>query len=110
MQFHHSIRNFRTSRGLSQENIAEYLGIDYTSYGRKENGKARFSLDEAVKLAEYYKVGVDELINHDSHAVVADEQAHYQRSTPSLSIEIKLSPAEADRLGVKELILKQMGL
>lgn len=35
---------------LTQKEIAKMLGINETSYIRKENGKTQFTVDEVIKL------------------------------------------------------------
>ena len=41
----------RILNGLTQEQIAKKIGINTKSYNMKENGKIRFSLDEAAKVS-----------------------------------------------------------
>ena len=52
----------RKLNGLTQRQIAEYLQIAQPSYIRYENGSAEPSLQNLVKLADYFDVSVDYLL------------------------------------------------
>ena len=43
--------------------IAKKIGINTKSYNMKENGKIRFSLDEAAKVSEVLKLSLNEVNN-----------------------------------------------
>lgn len=47
---------------LTQRQMAEYLQIAQPSYIRYENGSAEPSLENLVKLADYFDVSVDYLL------------------------------------------------
>lgn len=56
------IRDLRTDRGLTQEAVANYLHVKQNTYSQYEVGTTRFPLDVVVKLAEYFDVSVDYLV------------------------------------------------
>ncbi len=43
---------YRRGFGLSQEYMAKRLGIERTTYGKKESGKLNFTADEKDKVVE----------------------------------------------------------
>jgi transcriptional regulator with XRE-family HTH domain len=47
-----SLRAYRQSRGLSQEDFAFELGVHRTYVGRMERGKENFTLQSVESLAE----------------------------------------------------------
>lgn len=51
----------RNKNKLTQNDVAELIGITETSYGNKERGTATFDLPEAFALAELFETSVDEL-------------------------------------------------
>ncbi|MEQ8693830.1 MAG: helix-turn-helix transcriptional regulator [Gammaproteobacteria bacterium] len=65
-QLAHGIRFLRKQEGLTQEALAERLGIDVRQYRRFEGGYSRLSLDHVVQLSRIFGVSVDDLlqINH----------------------------------------------
>ena len=60
----HRLRDLREDRDLKQTDIAELLGIQQTGYSRYERGHQTIPLEHLVKLAEFYQVSVDALLEH----------------------------------------------
>ena len=58
------LRDFREDRDLKQVEIAELLGIQQTVYSRYERGIRTIPLEHLVKLAEFYQVSVDDLLEN----------------------------------------------
>ena len=58
------LRDLREDRDLKQTDIAELLGIQQTVYSRYERGARTIPLEHLVKLAEFYQVSVDALLEH----------------------------------------------
>jgi len=58
------LRDMREDHDLKQTEIAEFLGIQQTVYSRYERGARTIPLEHLVKLAEFYKVSVDFLLEH----------------------------------------------
>ena len=58
------IRDLREDHDLKQEEVAKLLGIQQTVYSRYERGARTIPLEHLVKLAEFYQVSVDALLEH----------------------------------------------
>ena len=56
------IREIRKKLGLSQEYIAQKLGITQASYSCKEAGKRRFIIEELKTLKKILNVTYEELL------------------------------------------------
>ena len=56
------IREIRKKLGLSQEYIAEKLGVTQASYSCKEAGKRKFSIEELKILKKILNVTYEELL------------------------------------------------
>ena len=56
------IRDLREDNDLSQQEIANILGINQSYYSKCERGVHKLHLSDAVKLAEFYKTSVDYLV------------------------------------------------
>ena len=52
----------RTEKGLSQEDLAEQLGVSRQSVSKWETGQSVPDLDKIIKLADLFGVTVDELV------------------------------------------------
>lgn len=58
------LRDLREDRDLKQTDIAKMLGIHQTVYSRYERGYQTIPLEHLVKLAEFYQVSVNDLLEH----------------------------------------------
>jgi len=56
------VKEFRLKKGLSQEQVAQVIGVSRPTYTAIEAGKQKLDLDEAQKLAKLFGIGVDELL------------------------------------------------
>ena len=56
------LRDLREDHDLSQEQIAELLGIQQTVYSRYERGAQTIPLLHLVTLAKYYTVSTDYML------------------------------------------------
>ncbi len=56
-----NIKKFRSINEFTQQEVADRLGIDRTTYSKYESGKATPQFHNVVKLAEVYGVTVGEL-------------------------------------------------
>lgn len=62
------VRRVRKSRGLSQEELAERIGISTTHMSHIETGNTKLSLPVLVALASVLEVRTDELLFEESLA------------------------------------------
>lgn len=62
------IRKFRKAHGLSQEELAEMVGISTTHMSHIETGNTKLSLPVFVDIAQALEVRTDELLYDSSEA------------------------------------------
>ena len=60
------IRKIRKARGLSQENLAEKVGISTTHMSHIETGNTKMSLSTFAEIASALEVRTDELLYENS--------------------------------------------
>lgn len=68
MSNHYQLWIYRKERNLTAKDMAKVLGVSPNRYLLKEGKKAYFTLDEAHKLAEYFKVTLDELFPNEKES------------------------------------------
>ena len=61
MKYHKIIKDLRTDNDVSQQTIADFIGIDRVSYNRIENGHYAIKFDYVIKIAEFYNISIDYL-------------------------------------------------
>lgn len=65
---------YRERNNKSEEEIANYLGIQKKAYKRYESGDREPSIDKLYKLAKYYNCTIDDFINVDEKFTVKREE------------------------------------
>lgn len=68
------MRELRLDKGLTQEQLAERLGVSNRSVSRWENGNNLPDLSLLLELAKLYGVGVDEILDGKRKETHTDEQ------------------------------------
>lgn len=56
------MRTAREMAGKSQHDVAEYLGVEDSTYTRYELGKLRISIPDLQRVASFLNVGLDDLL------------------------------------------------
>lgn len=60
-----AIRKFRESLGMKQEDFAEIIHVSKVNYSKKENGKVKFSLDEAFLISNHFNKPIEKIFSND---------------------------------------------
>ena len=64
MEFNEIFKEVRTKRGLSQEFMAEKLGIDSSAVSNIEKGKRDVKVKELGIIAKAFEISVQDLIGY----------------------------------------------
>ena len=59
----HRIRDLREDNDITQAQMAKYLNVNQRTYSRYERGEHEMTLETICKIADYYNVSVDYLLN-----------------------------------------------
>ena len=65
MVINERIKNFRNQLHLSQEYVANFLGINRATYTQMENGKRKITAEDVLRLSELFGVTADALLNEN---------------------------------------------
>ncbi|MBQ9980721.1 MAG: helix-turn-helix transcriptional regulator [Oscillospiraceae bacterium] len=60
-----NIFNLRLARGMSQEELAELLGVSRQSISKWETGASVPELDKLIKMSELFEISIDNLVKGD---------------------------------------------
>jgi transcriptional regulator with XRE-family HTH domain len=61
------LKDIRISKGFTQQDIADHLRIQRSSYTNIENGKRQPDNDTLIKLANFFDVTVDYLLGREEN-------------------------------------------
>lgn len=62
----HNLRNIREDRDLRQKDLAAVLHVSQNTYSQYENGVISLTADVLIRLADFYGVSVDYLLDRTS--------------------------------------------
>ena len=66
MQFK-NLRNIREDRDIKQKEIAAYLNVSQNTYSQYETGVISLTAEILIKLANYYNVSIDFLLDRTNN-------------------------------------------
>ena len=69
------LRELRTERALTQEQLAELLGVTNRSVSRWENGRNMPDFDLLMELSRRYDVSVEEILDGERRAEIAASES-----------------------------------
>ena len=72
-----ALMKIRKSKGLSQQDVADYLGISRQAYCNYENDKREASYETLLHLSEYFNVTVDELLGRGAKPQITDDDIRF---------------------------------
>ncbi len=83
------IKQLRTSTGISQQKLADMLGVSRPTITQVESGERKVSSDELIKLAEIFNVSVEQLIClKDEPEVILHEKKPGKRVESKMRINV----------------------
>jgi len=81
--FGNILRKIRTKNGYTQQNIADFLDLEVSSYGKKELGQSDITLKQLELISNFYGMSVLELLAYPFPVIVNNE-----RLQPKIQISI----------------------
>ncbi len=66
-----NLRNLREDRDIRQREIAAYLNVSQNTYSQYETGVISLTAEILIKLADYYQVSVDYLLDRTNNPRMA---------------------------------------
>jgi len=87
------LRALRKEKNVTQEQLAETLGVSNRSVSRWENGKTLPDFDLLLELAKYYGVGVGEILAGERNVEIMDE-----KTEKTINKVAEYTSGEKDRL------------
>ena len=112
MSVNEKIRLIRETKGLTQEQVAEKLGVSPTAYGDFERGDNDPRLSKLQKIAEILEMPLSDLIDlSDKGNLTINFSNQENRKSPKSKICISSSNAELkEQLLINELQKKELAM
>ena len=83
------IKDFREALGISQQELADTLGVSRPTISQIENGERKIYAEEIKKLAKIFNISTDRLLNLEKEpAVIIREAKETYKSKPQIRINL----------------------
>ena len=70
-----NLRNLREDKDIKQKDIAAYLNVSQNTYSQYETGVISLTAEILIKLANYYNVSIDFLLDRTNNPNLSKKQA-----------------------------------
>lgn len=91
-----NLKALRLKSGLTQQEIADLVGITDKNWSSYERGRTQPDVDTLVKMANVFKVSTDALITRDVSLIAKDLIAKMQEdASPNASLNASLNPKKS---------------
>ena len=97
------IKEIRERVGLSQEDLANRMGIKRVTVSQIENGHRKICTEELIKLSRIFNITTDVLLNLDEDIEVVLEKIKKQK--PKIKNEIRINVPQKNLVKFKEVLL-----
>ena len=85
------IRNARTTAQLTQEQVAEALGVSRQTLSNWENGRTYPDIVSVIRMSDLYAVSLDHLLKEKEETTVSNYMDYLEESTNAVKSQKKLS-------------------
>ncbi len=79
MEFGKKIMNLRKKKGLSQEELAEKVGVARQTISKWELGETSPDLKQSKELSKIFNVSLDELVNNDIKNILVEKTSNTEK-------------------------------
>jgi len=95
------LKQLREEKGVSQKEVADYLGISASGYGYYEQNQREPDVEKFKKLADYFNVSIDYLMGISNEKLTI----YFKNGTTSEGLNaIYEIPNDAERISLINLI------
>jgi len=61
------LRKLRKENGLTQQQVADFLHLDRSTYAYYESGRTKINIDILIRLARFFQVSLASLVGEEVH-------------------------------------------
>lgn len=80
MEFYQKLKNIRKENGMSQEELADQLGVSRQAVSKWENGQGFPETEKLMQISSLFNVSLDYLLKEERGETAAEEESGYYAS------------------------------
>jgi len=81
MDFNEKLQNLRNQKGLTQEELAEFLFVSRTAISKWESGRGFPNIESLKAISKFFSVSIDELLSGEELLVIAEKDNREKEGT-----------------------------
>ena len=85
------VRKLRKENGLTQQQIADYLHIDRSTYAYYESGRTKINIDILIRLSRFFQVSLGELVGEATYGAVLNDGTDEAHNTDAVLVNESVS-------------------
>ena len=105
MERYLNLKRVRDENKLTQQQVADVLGITRSAYCSYEIGRRSIDVDSLVRLSEFYKLPIQVLIGEESTENLSDNDTY--EPDPDMRFLSQLSREEVDLIAKYRMMNKE---
>jgi len=74
MEFNEKLQELRKKRGLTQEELAEYLYVSRTAISKWESGRGYPNIESLKDISKFFSVSIDDLLSGEKLVFIAENE------------------------------------
>lgn len=102
------LKDLRKSKGMTQEQVADYLSISQSSYARIENGESQSWVNYLDKICELFKIEIEDLLKKDKVIINNNQQGGVGYAETINNLSEKLVEQYEERIKELKEIISQL--
>ena len=71
------LKDLRINKKLSQQNMADHLGVAKSTYSYWESGKIEMNNEALFRLSDFFKVSIDYLLGKSDNILVSNDEIKF---------------------------------
>lgn len=103
---------YRRKHGYTQQQIADKMGMHYSTYGKMESGEIKVDIEKGLKLAKIYDVTLNDLFGKQEEGSQKDNKSikpKKQKKKP-FKLMLEINTDSADDANLPSFIQKLQAL
>jgi transcriptional regulator with XRE-family HTH domain len=106
MTFGTKLRKLREERHLSQQQVADSIGVGQNTYSRWESDLSTFKIEYLTKIANVFKIEPIELVSSDTNFSVVNNTNNKDSSINGFNVYLDMKDIYKDLLDSKDEIIR----